>query len=91
MAEQRIRECLAVIENLHPTSNADHADSILERIQRITFEEELYNKIYEIIVKGHMDSWRSYFFDKVDLEGYETNSFFYSYFYNRIVYNEYFK
>ena len=34
--------------------------------------DELYNKVYEMIVKEHMDSWRSYFFDEADLEGDEV-------------------
>ena len=136
MAEQRIHECLAVIENLYPTTIEDHTDSIRERIRRIAFEvndqhefrmnlwlleecpseltyqqvlyqlisrltisetkrnelsilllgendeyliegdslytDELYNKVYEIIVKEHMESWRSYFFDEADLEGDEV-------------------
>jgi hypothetical protein len=37
MAEQRIRECLAIMENLYIT-NDDQSDSIAERIQRIAFE-----------------------------------------------------
>ena len=36
------------------------------------YTDELYNKVYEIIVKEHMDSWRSYFFDEADLEGDEV-------------------
>ena len=135
MAEQRIRECLTIMENLYIT-NDDQCDSIAERIRRIAFEvndehefrvnlclleeqpseliyqqvlyqlipwlnisetkkndliilllgendeyilegegfytDELYSKAYEMIVKEHMDSWRSYFFDEADLEGDEV-------------------
>jgi hypothetical protein len=36
------------------------------------YTSELYNNVYEIIVKEHMESWRSYFFDEADLEGDEV-------------------
>jgi hypothetical protein len=136
MAEQRIRECLAIMENLYIT-NDNQSDSIAERIRRIAFiandehefrvnlwllEEhpseltyqqvlyqlipwlsidetkkneliilllgendeyilegeglytgELYNKVYETIVKEHMHSWRQGYFEPEDMEGEELD------------------
>jgi hypothetical protein len=33
------------------------------------FTEELYNEVYEICVKEHMESYRAWFFETEDLEG----------------------
>lgn len=138
MAEHRIRECLAIMEKLYPTSETQ-PDSIAERIQRIAFEanddaqeyrvnlwllqehpseltyqqvlyqlipwlnisemrkselttlllgkndeyilegeglytSELYNKVYETIVKEHMHSWREGYFEPEDMEGQELDN-----------------
>ena len=134
MAQQRIRDCLEMMEGLCMTDYTEN-DSVGERIRRVAFEvntqheyrvnlwlleeqpcdltyqqvlyqlipwltisetqkdeleklllgenneyimegdwlytSELYNNIYEIIVKEHLDSWRSFLFDEADLEGEE--------------------
>ena len=33
------------------------------------YTDELYNNVYETIVKEHMHSWREFYFDEADLEG----------------------
>lgn len=139
MAEQRIHDCLEMMEDLCMTDYTEY-DSIGERIRRVAFEvntqheyrvnlwlleeqpcdltyqqvlyrlipwlaiaeskkdeleklllgetdehllegeglytDELYNKVYKIIVREHMDSWREGYFEPEDLEGEELQRHF---------------